>query len=696
MHPVISRFNRLPMTAKAVAAGAGFAALLSLALPAPGRRPRASSAAPPQPPIMRSLLPAETRPEAGSLTLSSLSVGPEPRVCAPGRQVAATFITDDGESCHVVATARLADAGSASFIRWSVRAPGGFQTPADGDWTGPRLDVRLRRPGGNSGGLGGPLSLTVQALVQGNAQEYTARETVVQDEVDQLRQEYVDLGRRTVPDRSEFVDAAAFSARYGRSYPWLHFEDLNWSVNPNTRLRYSYAIIRPELVQGLDQVRREYGGVVINSGYRNPVRQVEVHAPVHESLHQYGYAADLAVTPGEGRALPNEADWRRLAEVACAAQAKWVEPLASSAPNSPGCHVHLDYRPGPVSSAPVHLRGQVVEARTGRPVAGALVLLGAMPARSDANGFFGIRQVLSGGLHPVEVHADGFEVLNQPVRLVAWGSAVVHLALSPAVRRPFTVEVARTSWVDRRARMLAAMLRVSNTSGAAVGDVRLSLAPAQATLVSQEPADLGSLAAGAVRGVRVVLHLSRGENPARLAVSLAYRGASGIEERAHVDLAVAPLGGISSSAGTRIAKKPPVRALPLPPTVGESPRFPPPSATPPRRAAAGTSATPGPVAEPAKLPAASASAAAPATNPVPAGGAPEPAKAPPTASSVPGSAPSSGQDGGSGGPPPAKPSPPQAAPTAPGAEPKTTPAADAKGPGANPPSGSAKSPGPGS
>ncbi len=220
--------------------------------------------------------------------LTSLCVGPGPRVFAPGRHVVATFITDDGESGHVMATARLAAASGSPLIHWSVVAPGGFQVPAEGNWTGPRLDVLLRRPGGNPGGRGGPLSLTVQAHVQVDEQEYTARETVVQDELDQLRQEYVDLERHTVPDRSEFVDATSFAARYGRRYPWLHFEDLNWSVNPNTRLRYSYAIIRPELLQGLDRVRQAYGGIVINSGYRNPVRQVEVHAPVPESLHQYG------------------------------------------------------------------------------------------------------------------------------------------------------------------------------------------------------------------------------------------------------------------------------------------------------------------------------------------------------------------------------------------------------------------------
>lgn len=556
MNPVVSRFHHLPRFARLMAAGAGCATVVSLAWPALGRRPHARPPVAPPPAVV--VLPQpESRPVAGPLLLTSLKIGPEPRVLVPGRQIVRTFTTDDGESCRVIATARLS--AGAGPIRWIVAAPAGFVVPVDATWTGPRLDVLLRRPGGNPSGLGGPLAITVQARVRVKGKEYTARETVVEDEVDQLRQEYIDLVRRQVPDRSEFMDAAAFAARYGRRYPWLRFEDLNWSVNPATRLRYAYAIIQPELVQGLEQVRRLYGGVIINSGYRNPVHQVEVHAPVRESLHQYGYAADLAVTPGPGRGLPNEVDWRRLAEAACSARAKWVEPLASSAPNSPGCHVHLDYRPGPVSSAPVRLRGQVVEAETGKPLPDALVLLGAMPARTDANGFFGLRNVLSGGLHPVEVRADGFEALVQPVPLAAWGTASVRLAMRKESQPAVRVDIARTDWIDRRSGLLSLTLRVTNAGAAEAGDVRLGIAPA-AALVSAAPASLGSLPAGASRGTRVAVRLPRGQGaaPLPLLVNLAFRHASGAEQQARVRLAAALPG--TAPAGTGAATTGPAPA----------------------------------------------------------------------------------------------------------------------------------------
>jgi hypothetical protein len=600
MHPVRS-FNQVPLFARALLVVVALAGVLMLALPAPVRGRRARSAAAARPPAAP--LVTAPRPNAGPLLLTSLTVGPEPRLFQPGRRVVTTFITDDGESCHLVAAARLAGSTSA-VIHWSVVAPVGFILPVDGRWTGPGLDVVLRRPGGNPGGLGGPLSLTVQARADVNGQECVAGESVTQDELDQLRQEYVDLARRAVPDRSEFMDAAAFAARYGSRYPWLHFEDLNWSVNGNTQARYSYAIIRPELVEGLDRVRRAYRGIVINSGYRNPVHQIEVNAPVRESLHQYGCAADLAVLPGPGRGLPNEVDWRRLAEAACSAQAKWVEPLASSGPNSPGCHVHVDYRPGPVSSAPVRLHGQVVAAATGRPVVGALVLLGGMPARTDSSGVFGIRNVLSGGLHPVEVRADGFDILNQPVPLVAWGTAYVRLALRPPSHRELTVEVARTYWVDRKARVLSAILRVSSTAGGELRDVRLSPAPGPGVQVDQEQLSLAMLPARAVRGVAVLLRLRPGQVTASmpLALGVIYHGASGAEERTQLALSVLLPGALPPSSALRVVKQPPAaRPSPAPPAAARTSVVASPVTTV-RPTSSSSSLPPAPIASPLKSP----------------------------------------------------------------------------------------------
>src|SRR5437868_6264886 len=155
MIPELSRLNRIPLFARALAAGLGFTAVLSLALAAPGRGHRPRKAVSPPPLRLAALPQPESRPVAGPLTLVSLAVGAEPGVYPPGRRVVRTFLTDDAETCHVLAAARLAG-GAPESIRWTVAAPPGFLVPVEGKWTGPRLDVVLRRPGGNPSGLGGP------------------------------------------------------------------------------------------------------------------------------------------------------------------------------------------------------------------------------------------------------------------------------------------------------------------------------------------------------------------------------------------------------------------------------------------------------------------------------------------------------------------------------------------------------------
>jgi hypothetical protein len=577
MNPIFHRFRQIPLFVRVVLTGLGFAALLSLALAAPDLTPEKPPAS--APPIERPLPKPESHPVAGPLTLVSLEVGPQPWVRVPGRRVIATFTSEDPETLRVMASVRLRPGLDPASVRWTVSAPLGFVVPVEGKWNGPRLDVTLRRPGGNSAGLGGPLSLTVQAQVSVEGQRHIVQETVVQDEVDQIRQEYIDLARRRVPERGEFLNAASFAARYGARYPWLRFEHLNWSVNPTTRERFSYALIRPELVVGLDRMRRVSGSVTINSGYRNPTRQVEVHAPVRESLHQYGYAADLAVPPAAGRSWPNETDWRQLAEVACGAHAKWVEPLTSSSPNGPGCHVHVDYRPGPVSSAPVRLRGEVVAAATGRPVAGALVVLGGMPAQTDARGFFVLRNVMSGGRYPVEVRADGYAPLVQPVWLKAWGTASTRLALQAPAPDGVSVTVVRTDWLDEAAGLLSVGLRVSN-AGRGPADVRLGVG-STAARVTPAAARLAALPAGADRQVAVTVRFPRGKAPAPLplAVDLQFRSA-GKEQRARVQL----LASLPAAPPTvTVARPRPPTLKPAPALVPKAP--PAPAATAARPAA---------------------------------------------------------------------------------------------------------------
>src|SRR5437773_1732379 len=99
MNPLFARFKKIPPLARALAVGGAFTALLSLALPAPGRGPGTVIRPPEQaiPPVP----PPEPRRADAALRLASLAIGHQPPVLMPGRQVVATFVTDDSETCHL-------------------------------------------------------------------------------------------------------------------------------------------------------------------------------------------------------------------------------------------------------------------------------------------------------------------------------------------------------------------------------------------------------------------------------------------------------------------------------------------------------------------------------------------------------------------------------------------------------------------
>jgi hypothetical protein len=304
----------------------------------------------------------------------------------------------------------------------------------------------------------------------------------------------------------------------------------------------------------------------------------------------------------------------------------------------------------------VRLRGQVVDAATGRPVAGAVVVLGAMPAQTNAQGFFSVRNVLSGGSYPVTVRADGFQELSQPVRLVAWGTASARLKVQPEGHPALSASVARTRWVNQRSGLLAATLRVTNTGAAEAKEARLTIGSSAATLVSQEPAQLGSMPAGAVRGVQVVLRLRRGhgESGVPLAVSLAFGRENGEEQTAQVELAALPPGAVAPAAA---AGEPPVATPSTPRAVTREA----PTSKQPAAAAGAAAALSPTVAQPK-----------PAAPPAPAEKAPAPAKAERKESAGPNEA---------SPPTPSPPSPPPAAtppPPTPGEEKPSAPPEPAK------------------
>jgi hypothetical protein len=463
-----------------------------------------------------------------SLAISRLRVGAPPFTWAGEGDATrlATFITDDDRRCTLVAWARAAGM-PAEAIRWEVTPPAGFSLPSRPLPTGPVLRVTLTRADGNPKGGGGPLAITVRARVEQDGQSREASQTITQDERDILRQEYVDLKRESVPERYRFLDAAEYAERYGRRFPQIRFEELNWSMNPVTGERYRYILVAERLLEGLSRTRAAYGRpLVFNSGYRNPTRQVEVHAPVKESLHQYGLAADLAVLSDgaasqDGHASSGPHDWLAFAEAATAAGASWVEPLSES-----GGHLHVDFRDGGQRSGKTTLKGRVLDVETGEPVAGAQIKLAGMPAASDAAGRFVLRHVLTPREREVAATAEGYQPLSQavPIRI---GANSVELRLASGPRPRLVARAGATSWKDEGKGLAMLAVRVRNTGERAARDLSLVVSAPQGAPapVAVSPARLAALPAGGEATVRLTFKVDAKEEPAPEKVVLRVKGA---------------------------------------------------------------------------------------------------------------------------------------------------------------------------
>jgi hypothetical protein len=137
------------------------------------------------------------------------------------------------------------------------------------------------------------------------------------DERDAIITEYSDFGVHLRPGCDDFTNN-------GHS-DHFSFSELN-------RGDYSWAILRADLLNGLETVRTKNGGVPLklNSGYRNPSHNAGVRGAATQSQHMYGTAADIAST---------EITWQTLHDHGKEANA-CVEPLDVSGPG----HVHVDWR----------------------------------------------------------------------------------------------------------------------------------------------------------------------------------------------------------------------------------------------------------------------------------------------------------------------------------------------------------------
>lgn len=484
--------------------------LLAAAVMVAAQGPEDSSTVPPAlapaAPVSEAPRPPAAPPASRSrVQIFVLRAGPGPYPwLVPGR-IARTFITNSARSLDLVAAARVkGDPSLSEQVQWEIVPPPGFVVPADAALTGPTLSVRLAREAGNPTGGGGPLSVMVTARVSTEAGVIEDSMTLTQDLRDRLRQEYVDLARAYVPARTKFLDETEFQRLYRRRYPRVSFAQLNWSRQPGSEERYPVILASESLVGALNEIEKVYGRpLVVSSGFRNPVRQVEVHAAVEESHHQYGRAADLYVPPDSapprtGRSIALPGDWLRLAAAAVRGGGSWIEPMLDCHVNTAGCHVHVDVRENGARSRVVQVTGTVTDPGGG-PVSGANVELAGMTAQTNAAGRYTLKHVLTPREYELKVSAPGGEERTQTVLVGETGAVASILLSSPSSIRTASLvpgPAPQPSQVPGEQRISAPPPGPTSGEGAR----EASPAPAKAITAPSGGVDLSAAAGGAAVG----------------------------------------------------------------------------------------------------------------------------------------------------------------------------------------------------
>lgn len=178
-----------------------------------------------------------------------------------------------------------------------------------------------------SAGRGYPLNYRIRAKVEIDGGVAIDTRTIKQDEIDQARQEYIDMNKVTKPARTEFTNSGQSSGGH------FTFAELNTGD-------FSWAIVKAVLYSGLEATRSNIGNqaIGVTSGYRNP-RHNYLLGGAAESRHIYGDAADMHVADFNGDGVVDTADWNLLATAAQNAGATYIEPYELS-PD----HVHADWR----------------------------------------------------------------------------------------------------------------------------------------------------------------------------------------------------------------------------------------------------------------------------------------------------------------------------------------------------------------
>lgn len=153
------------------------------------------------------------------------------------------------------------------------------------------------------------------------------------DQRPQLIKEYKNLGKRSIPKKSDFVDKSTY-----KNPGNFRFREL---VSKYKSRKYRWVIFN--IARHLQNIRNRIGWpMVLNSGYRNPYHNRNVGG-ARESAHMYGAAADVRPPDFNRNGKVERYEKRILRYEALREGADYIGLYAR--------HVHMDWRcDKPVSS----------------------------------------------------------------------------------------------------------------------------------------------------------------------------------------------------------------------------------------------------------------------------------------------------------------------------------------------------------
>lgn len=147
------------------------------------------------------------------------------------------------------------------------------------------VEDQLAIPNAPGGDRGNDFKINVEAKLFCNGHlDDNVNASVGQDEQDQLRQEYLDMGKQVIPKRKDLRD-------HGDT---KHFNLSNFNSSQKVG-GGKYQYILSYILDRLGQVQSHAGNIplIINSGFRNPYKNAKVPGAGKESPHIYGIAVDF-------------------------------------------------------------------------------------------------------------------------------------------------------------------------------------------------------------------------------------------------------------------------------------------------------------------------------------------------------------------------------------------------------------------